>query len=230
MGDSKRLRDFMATHGVTPWDVATLWDGHADDVLAVLDGDGSMSPRHIALLVLFGGSHKAARASALRQLRRAFSGPEWRPIPGFNKYEASSEGQIRRAVGGSGASPLRVLKLTPRPDGYLRVTLYADDGRMHTKQVHRMVCAAFHGPKWDRHACHRDGEKTNNAATNLYWGTPLDNARDRVTHARANPERALQQLAERGGKAGSRLGKASVRKLYKAGLISKDKALSVLAQ
>jgi hypothetical protein len=31
-------------------------------------------------------------------------------------------------------------------------------------------------------ACHADGDKTNNRAENLYWGTAADNSQDTIRH------------------------------------------------
>lgn len=229
MSDQARLRSFLDCHGATADDVAMLWDGSVDDVVAVLDGSAMMTARHCVLLSLFGSAHKESRNSCLRQLRAAAGARElWRPIPSFEKYEASSTGRIRRAYGGSGASPLRVLKQSPRPDGYMRVTLYAADGRMHTKQVHRMVCAAFHGEQPESHACHRDGDKLHNEPTNLYWGTAVDNARDTATHREEAIRRAVAPKV--GKKTGTGICPHRVRRLMFSGKISRKKGLQLLQE
>lgn len=52
--------------------------------------------------------------------------------------------------------------------------------------VHRLVLEAFGGPCPDGMECrHLDGVRTNNAASNLCWGTRQDNADDRKRHGRA---------------------------------------------
>ena len=93
----------------------------------------------------------------------------WQPIPGFDGYEASSEGRIR--------SPRRVLKgwMGGR---YREVAIFGK-----TKRVHRLVAAAFHGePKPGMQALHRDDNPLNNKAENIYWGTPKQNMEDRAAH------------------------------------------------
>lgn len=50
--------------------------------------------------------------------------------------------------------------------------------------VHRLVAYAFHGapPEGKPYACHKDGDRRNNAAENLYWGDADDNAQDAQRH------------------------------------------------
>ena len=63
---------------------------------------------------------------------------------------------------------------------HLKVTLHG--GRQ--RQVHRLVCAAFHGPPpTPKHeAAHLDGNPANNAAGNLAWETRGENAADMARH------------------------------------------------
>lgn len=80
----------------------------------------------------------------------------------------------------------RVLKGHASSAGYRAVGLYAEDnGKPQTHLVHRLVCRAFHGPPpSDEHTDvrHLDGDKTNNSASNLAWGTRSENMRDVVRH------------------------------------------------
>jgi len=49
--------------------------------------------------------------------------------------------------------------------------------------IHRAVCELFHGAQPDGHQCrHLDGDKYNNKANNLIWGTPKENNADKVSH------------------------------------------------
>jgi len=53
--------------------------------------------------------------------------------------------------------------------------------------VHQLVCRAFHGlaPEGKPFALHRNGDKIDNRAANLYWGDAQDNTDDRVRHGRS---------------------------------------------
>jgi hypothetical protein len=67
--------------------------------------------------------------------------------------------------------------LTPQPTekGYLRVDLYAKDGRRHFK-VHRLVAEAFiPNPNEKPQVNHIDGNNQNNSVTNLEWVTNAEN-------------------------------------------------------
>lgn len=68
--------------------------------------------------------------------------------------------------------------------GYLFVCF---GGKKHF--LHVLVLTVFSGPRpqQDMDACHRDGDKSNNSADNLYWGTKKQNGRDRVAHGRSFP-------------------------------------------
>lgn len=101
---------------------------------------------------------------------------EWRRLESpYRNYEISSAGQLRR--GG------RFIGGTVDRYGYRRVALYYAGCRKHTK-IHQLVCGVFHGPPPSpRHeVCHIDGDKLNNAAGNLRWGTRSENAADSIRH------------------------------------------------
>lgn len=114
---------------------------------------------------------------------------EWRVIPEFPDYKASSSGQIKRFQ-----TDAREHKLTGRPlkqsltqsGWYLQVTLMRDCKPFSTR-VNRAVCSAFHGiapgPGW--HAAHNDGDSFNNAASNLRWALPTGNEFDKKIHGTA---------------------------------------------
>ena len=120
----------------------------------------------------------------------------WLPVEGFEGYEVSDLGRVRsfwKARGSApgtfaqgsgmilGSAPRRILK--PKIDrGYQLVTLYSD-GRHHQFQVHRLVLLTFVGPPPPGHeCCHKDGHRSNNFLTNLFWGTKSRNALDHFKH------------------------------------------------
>lgn len=94
---------------------------------------------------------------------------EWRVIPGFAPYEASSLGNIRNAAG-------RVMVGTPNDEGYLRISLWIGRRRI-CDYVHRLVCRTFHGqPPPEAHADHYpDKARSNNREVNLRWLSPVEN-------------------------------------------------------
>lgn len=100
----------------------------------------------------------------------------WRLIPGWTDYEVSSLGRVRRATTGPSTRPGRIL--TPQPDahGYLSYMI-----RRRKVRVSHAVLLAFSGPRpLGTEARHLDDDPSNNAASNLAWGTRLENAADKL--------------------------------------------------
>jgi|TARA_R110000824_G_scaffold659_1_gene4048 hypothetical protein len=95
----------------------------------------------------------------------------------------------------------RTLSQNPDKDGYKTVTIYPNKTYIKAK-VHRLVALAFcKGRGASRNmALHRDGNKNNNHAHNLYWGNAKDNKADSIKHgtnkgdwtAMTSPSRILQ--------------------------------------
>lgn len=124
---------------------------------------------------------------------------EWRPVPGCDGYETSTLGRIRSldrvllmANGGQRKHRGRVLRpgVHSAAHPYPQVNL----GKLGGHAVHRLVASAFLGPRPPGHyVCHRDGDPTNCAPSNLYYGTPAQNQADRARHGTAtNGERHPQ--------------------------------------
>lgn len=57
-------------------------------------------------------------------------------------------------------------------------------GRAKNHFVHRLVCAAFHGPPPfpEAQTCHNNGDSSDNRPENLRWDTAKGNAQDRYLH------------------------------------------------
>ena len=111
----------------------------------------------------------------------------WLPVPEWEGYyEVSDDGQVRsldRVVNGR-LRRGRLLSTKPSVVGYPRVALTRGSKPTHT-YVHTLVLAAFAGPRPDgMEACHGDGDRTNNTASNLRWDTRAENAKDRIKHDR----------------------------------------------
>ncbi|MFI8590108.1 NUMOD4 motif-containing HNH endonuclease [Dietzia maris] len=128
----------------------------------------------------------------------------WKPIPGYEgHYEVSDAGQVRsldRVITRSNGAPYptrgRVLSPSDaHPSGHLYVHLMA--GGDCTRQVHRLVMAAFAGPCPEgMEVRHLNGDPTDNRLTNLAYGTRSENARDQVAHGVHN--RASQVVCKNG--------------------------------
>ncbi len=109
----------------------------------------------------------------------------WRPVPGFHGYEVSDAGAVRSMLAaGFGRIPEtpRTLKATLDGHGYRRVYLRRN-GRTHSLKVSWLVLEAFVGPRPDKaDACHNDGDRENDALSNLRWDSRKNNLADCVVH------------------------------------------------
>jgi len=98
-------------------------------------------------------------------------GKDWKTIPGFSKYEISNEGTVRIKKNGY----LLVLSVNNKL-GYVQVTLTGDDKKKHTLKPHRIVGETFlQKINGKDELNHIDGNKLNNAASNLEWCTGSEN-------------------------------------------------------
>lgn len=121
-------------------------------------------------------------------------GERWREIPGFEGlYEVSDRGRVRRLFQRYYmckrplAEPLIVTSKASGKGGSYRAVKLARDGdgaqrRYH--YVHRLVLLAFVGPppRAEMDAAHQDGDRTNNALSNLAWKTRSENHADKKLH------------------------------------------------
>jgi hypothetical protein len=101
----------------------------------------------------------------------------WAIIPFWPNYEASSDGRIRNRTSG------RIVKQWPKtpcrgwdtPYWCVSLTLPRDQRagrkkRNKSMHVHRLVCAAFHGPADEgEDAHHKNEDWKDNSADNLEW-------------------------------------------------------------
>lgn len=127
---------------------------------------------------------------------------ELREIPGYDGYYADADGGVwsRKIAGSHGITrrlrdaPVR-LKGWLGKNGYLYVTLRGLETKAH-RPVHRLVLAAWTGRvEVGKDACHRDGDKTNNAFSNLYWGTRSENCADTKRHGRTPNAKLNNEVA-----------------------------------
>ena len=90
---------------------------------------------------------------------------EWRVIPSFPNYEASSDGKIRNI------KKQRLLKQSCLSTGYVRVII-----NNRTQLVHRLVAEAFYVKKGDI-VHHINNIKSDNRVENLEWTTQSYNVK-----------------------------------------------------
>lgn len=118
----------------------------------------------------------------------------WLPVVDWEGlYEVSDRGRVRsvdRTVPGRwGLTRLRGRLLTPSMDGSRKrphVQL-CRCGTVEHHQVQDLVARAFIGPRTEGHQlCHWNDISTDNRLSNLRYGTPSDNAYDKVRNGRHN--------------------------------------------
>jgi hypothetical protein len=99
---------------------------------------------------------------------------EWRDILGFDgKYQVSSLGNVRNS------KTMYQLNPSKTNSGYYEVKLYDQNKNKSIHfRVHRLVAATFiDNPECKRTVNHIDGDKSNNAVSNLEWATHKENLR-----------------------------------------------------
>lgn len=98
---------------------------------------------------------------------------EWKTIPSYPDYEASSMGYIRN----------KKTKKTIKHNyngGYAQMHLYKDKKRDAVK-LHRMIAEAFHpNPEKKATVNHIDKDTTNNKPSNLEWSTQQENNEHKI--------------------------------------------------
>lgn len=110
---------------------------------------------------------------------------EWRDLPGYEgHYQVSSMGSVRSLdrtdIRGHKIKG-RIFKCGCIVSGY-RTVIFTKFNKDQRFLVHRLVTLAFIGPCPEgRQVNHKDGDKLNNAASNLEYVTPREN----VAHAYA---------------------------------------------
>jgi uracil-DNA glycosylase len=111
-------------------------------------------------------------------------GEEWRPVPGYEGYDASSFGRVRsyyaRGSGPDGSQgrwhiakePQRILRPSQQKRGY-RIVQVQKDEKTAVKRVGELVALAFLGPKPEGMVlCRIDGVPSNSRLDNLRYAPP----------------------------------------------------------
>lgn len=111
--------------------------------------------------------------------------PRVYPIPGFPHYFVSRTGQVFSSKQGRLIERKQVWT-GPGKSKYLCVSM-RNDGKYVLKKVHAIVLEAFVGSRPPgMEACHNDGNRANNAISNLRWDTKAGNEADKVRHGTLN--------------------------------------------
>lgn len=112
----------------------------------------------------------------------------WRPIPGYDGYEASNLGRVRsyRLRSGRRAETPSLMNQRLGLQGYFDVSPVKRTG-IHPPpvHVHVLVLRAFRGLRPPGQcARHLNGNPRDNRLVNLRWGTYKQNSEDRERHGR----------------------------------------------
>ena len=94
---------------------------------------------------------------------------------------------------------VREMKQLPNFHGYPSVRLTVGVARKHVP-VHRLVALVYleEKPDWATEIRHIDGDKNNNHASNLAWGTAKLNALDRDRHGKTSKGESHSAAIKRG--------------------------------
>lgn len=113
----------------------------------------------------------------------------WKQIENYEGYyEVSNLGRVRsveRYTNDGKHLKGRILKNVNDHKGYYRVGL-SKNGKQKGRFVHDLMLRAFVGPPpTTKHfVCHSDDIGTNNTLQNMYWGTQIENAQDKIRNGR----------------------------------------------
>ena len=146
-----------------------------------------------------------------RNVRYSFSGYIWdsgpptepgeryAPVGDFAGYSVSNMGRVWSCWATGGPRFIGFIQA----DRYRRVNLYRPRGgsvpngnKYVTRLVHALVLEAFVGPRpGGAVARHLDGNRLNNEASNLAWGSPAENNADSERHGRVTSHKVTLALA-----------------------------------
>lgn len=108
-------------------------------------------------------------------------GEEWKDIPGCSgRYQISSLGRVRSYAnfGSQYRQNKKAIlkKAFINKDGYAKVQIYYDSGKLGAEAVHRLVAKVFiPNPNDLPEVNHKNGNKTDNTVKNLEWISHKDN-------------------------------------------------------
>ena len=112
----------------------------------------------------------------------------------------------------------KIMKIELDKNGYKRVSLQTIDGKQKHYKIHILKASVFlfgPNPLSANIVRHLDDCKTNNALTNLAWGTRSDNAQDSIRNGKFNYETATKNIAKYAVKNGAITGAKNGKKRSK---------------
>lgn len=125
----------------------------------------------------------------------------WKFVTVCDDYEVSNLGRIRRATPGNKTYVGKILKDQKVSSGYraIRLTML---GKQRQFYIHRLVAIEFIGEIPHGHEVnHKDGDKTNNAVSNLEYMTRSQNCVHAIETGLKVSPRGVDSPLWRGGKA-----------------------------
>jgi hypothetical protein len=139
-------------------------------------------------------------------------GPSTVSVPSAPGYEVTRDGRVFSVASNWRGKGRFQLVPDRNSHGYARVRLTTGD-RRKVFILHVLVAKAFlpERPSAQHEVRHLDGDKSNNAAENLCWGTRAENAADRERHGHTS----------RGAKHGARI---------RAGWMARRERMTALAR
>lgn len=94
----------------------------------------------------------------------------FKTIKEYPSYSISTEGRVRKN------SNQKILTPSKKPNGYMQINLFTEDGRRKKEYVHRLVALTFiRNDNRYPEVNHIDGIRDNNVVSNLEWVTHEEN-------------------------------------------------------
>ena len=95
----------------------------------------------------------------------------WKEAYGFNNYLCNEKGEIYSLLSA------KIMKTHNDKDGYQCLRMTIEKGKAVTVKAHRLIAQTFlPNPENKQYVNHKDGNKKNNAISNLEWCTAKENA------------------------------------------------------
>ena len=112
-----------------------------------------------------------------------YDSEEWAPIYNWEEYyEISTQGRVRRIIGGKGSRSYGRCKKITVFDGRAIVSLNRP-GEQKNILIHREMLKAFiRLPNGDEEGLHNNGNSLDNRLENLRWGSSFENSQDSIQH------------------------------------------------